>query len=298
MTLPNFMIIGAVKAGTTALHAYLRQHPQVFMPALKETNFFTTDGKPPDYRGPGDRTIVNRDVIWQLEDYKKLFQYADHPAVGEASPWYLCKPDAANRIYRLLPDVKLIAILRHPADRAFSHFSMRRRDGFEPCKTLLEAIKDEPRRIEQNWSSGMYFHMGLYGEQLQAYYDIFPSEQIKVFLYEDFVENGEEMLEDIYRFIGVNPDFRVNTNKPHNVSGTIANPVLRMLWTQTHSVRSIVRPVLPKMWRSRVAKFFTSQKMIRTQIPQTTRCQLVRQYRPDILKLQSLLDRDLTHWMA
>ena len=110
---PTFMIIGAARSGTTALYDLVRQHPQVFMSAIKEPNYFAFEGEPLDWEGPGKEFVNNSVARW--EDYCALFAPApDNTARGEASPLYLWSPDAAQRIKARLPDVRMIAVLRNP----------------------------------------------------------------------------------------------------------------------------------------------------------------------------------------
>ena len=117
-SLPSLIIIGAPRCGTTSLHAYLGQHPDVYMSPLKETNFFLFDQKKPAFAGP-DGESINRDSIYRLEDYRKQFvPRTTEKAAGEASPRYLGSTGTAARIHAFLPDVKLIAILRNPVKRA------------------------------------------------------------------------------------------------------------------------------------------------------------------------------------
>lgn len=133
MTLPNFLIIGAAKAGTTSLYHYLAQHPQIYMSPIKEPNFFALEERCVDFRGPGDHLYIKQFSVTELERYRSLFQGVTHEqAVGEASPLYLYSPVAPARSHRYVPEMKLIAILRHPVDRAYSAFLHLLRDEREP----------------------------------------------------------------------------------------------------------------------------------------------------------------------
>jgi hypothetical protein len=293
MALPSFIIIGASKSGTTSLYEYLRQHPQVFMSPIKETNFFTCDNKKPEFR-----TNVTRDIVYKFEDYKALFRNAKNKnAIGEVSPLYMFIPGAAGRIKKRIPDIKLIAILRNPVDRAFSHFSMHRRDGFEPYETLAEAIADEPRRAQDGWVVGQYLMIGYYGRQLQRYYNYFDRDQIRVYLYDDLVQDPVKLLKDIFQFIGVDENYLPDMSRKFNKSGVIKNSLLRFLWTKTHTLRLIIRPALSRNIRQSVAGFFNSRKLVKLHLPDETRSQLLDLYHEDILKLQELIQRDLSMWL-
>ena len=116
MTMPNFLIIGSQKAGTTALYHYLKQHPQIFLSKIKEPCFFAFEGEELDLRSPtGAPVYMNRTAVTTVESYRRLFDtVTDEKAVGEASPIYIICPKAAKRIYHYIPHVRLIAVLRNP----------------------------------------------------------------------------------------------------------------------------------------------------------------------------------------
>lgn len=153
MSEPNFLIIGAAKAGTTSLYHYLAQHPQVFLSANKEPHFFALENNPPDYKGPGDEQGV-RSRITDWQSYLALFSKAtgQHRAIGEASTLYLYHPDAPSNIHRHLPDMKMIALLRNPVDAAYSAFGHMYREGREPCNDFMQALKEEDHRVAENWA--------------------------------------------------------------------------------------------------------------------------------------------------
>src|SRR5690348_14380249 len=117
MALPDFFVAGAPKAGSTALHAALTRHPSLFMSSVKEPKFFLTDGPPPDKGGPGDARTY-REHVWRRTDYEALFAPGTAGQLrGESTPFYLYDRPAQARIKALLPDAKLIAILRDPSGR-------------------------------------------------------------------------------------------------------------------------------------------------------------------------------------
>ena len=150
--MPNFIVIGASKAGTTSLYEYLKQHPQIYMSPMKELRFFAIEGEKVDFCGPWDRIEIERYSIKTLEDYKNQFQgVTDEIAIGEASPWYLYSEKAPKSIKSYIPDAKLIAILRDPVDRAYSHFSMHVMNGREPLADFTQALQEEEERILNNY---------------------------------------------------------------------------------------------------------------------------------------------------
>jgi hypothetical protein len=194
MPLPNFLIIGAPKAGTTALYEYLQQHPAVFMSHPKEPHFFTYQ---PDHWPAW--------AIRHRADYEHLFASAgDAQAIGEASTWYLYSRHAAQAIRQAIPQVKLIALLRQPVDRAYASYGFRQQCGWEDLATFEQAIQHEPQRIAQGmpWDYH-YLQAGFYSQQLQRYFDHFDRGQIRVVLQEDLKTDASGVVRSLFRFLEI-----------------------------------------------------------------------------------------------
>ncbi|MFD2351867.1 sulfotransferase family protein [Nonomuraea ferruginea] len=189
MPLPDFLVIGAPKAGTTALHAALREHPGLYLPPVKEPKFFLTDGPPPDRGGPGDQQTY-REHVWRRADYEALFAAAPPGAArGEATPFYLYDLDAQRRIHAAIPHARLIAILRDPVERAHSNWTHLWSAGLEPIGDVVRACAAEERRVADGWAHFWhYVRLGRYGEQLAHLFTLFPREQVLVFRYRDLVD--------------------------------------------------------------------------------------------------------------
>lgn len=294
--LPTFVIIGAAKSGTTSLHHYLDQHPEVFMSPVKETNFFTFCDGIPQFQGPWAK-LLRQTSITDPDGYRRLFAAgAGYRARGEASPRYLMFPGTAERMHRHVPDAKLIAILRQPADAAFSAFMMRLRDGHEPRDDFRQAIEDERRGERSNWSFGNYRSRFFYYRQLSPYYAVFPREQIRVYLFEDLQATPTALFRDLFGFIGVATDFNPDTSVRLNRSGVIRNPVLRGMWNRSSGVRARVRPLLPHRLRRRAYQAVV-RDLEKPRYDPALRSELSNVYREDILQLQDLIQRDLTAWL-
>ena len=179
MTLPNFLIIGAPKSGTTSLYRYLNQHPQIYMSRLKEPHFFLYDRNCVPNCTDRVGLLRQREMVKRLSDYEKLFQGCGNAiSIGESSIRYLYSQDACENIYRRIPKVKLIALLRNPVERAFSNFLRDKKRGTEPCHDFQSALADGKRRLEQGWFSGLHQHLGYYFHHLSKYYKIFEREQV------------------------------------------------------------------------------------------------------------------------
>ncbi|MEV0231759.1 sulfotransferase [Nonomuraea sp. NPDC050786] len=204
MPLPHFLVIGAPKAGTTALHAALQAHPALHLSQVKEPKFFLTDGPPPARGGPGDAQTY-REHVWRRADYEALFAGAPRGALlGEATPFYLYDLAAQRRIHALIPRVRLIAILRDPVERAHSNWTHLWSAGLEPIGDLVRACAAEPRRVAAGWAHFWHYTgLGRYGEQLARLLTLFPRDQVLVFRYRDLLDTPVQALDLICGFLGV-----------------------------------------------------------------------------------------------
>ena len=207
MPLPDFLIIGAPKAGTTALHAALATHPGLYMSPVKEPKFFLTDGPPPSRGGgPGDIQTW-REHVWRREDYEALFAGAAAGQLrAESTPFYLYDGAAQRRIRDLIPDVRMIAMLRDPVERAHSNWAHLWSAGLDPIGDFVTACADEDRRVAAGWAQFWHYtRLGRYGEQLEHLYQVFPAEQVLVLRYRDLVDAPAATLDRICTFLGVEP---------------------------------------------------------------------------------------------
>ncbi|WP_214414031.1 sulfotransferase family protein [Sphaerisporangium fuscum] len=204
MALPDFLVIGAPKAGTTALHAALARHPGLYMSRVKEPKFFLTDGPPPARGGPGDAQTY-KEHIWRRPDYEALFDRAPAGALkGESTPFYLYDRQAQRRIRALVPDARLIVILRDPVERAHSNWTHLWSAGLEPVGDVVRACAEEERRIAAGWSAFWhYVSLGRYGEQLEHLFTLFPRENVLFFRYRELVDAPVRTLDRICAFLGV-----------------------------------------------------------------------------------------------
>ena len=213
MTLPNFLVIGAAKCGTASLHHYLSQHPEIYVTPGMLGCFFAFEGQTPAHKGPADWEL-DRWAVTDLGAYEAHFDGVDgEKAIGEVCAAYICQPAAAERIRSHLADVKLVAILRDPVDRAYSNYMHKVRDGEEPLKSFAEAIEAEPRRIRDGWRyTWHYTTRSMYFDQLRPYYRLFAKEQIRVLFYDDLCSRPQTLFRDLFGFLGVNPDFQPDTS--------------------------------------------------------------------------------------
>lgn len=299
MTMPNFLVIGAAKAGTTSLYRYLKQHPQIFMSPHKEPRFFALEGQSLDFKGPGDMTRFN--FCTDITAYQSLFErVTNEQAIGEVSPWYLYVPQSVERIKHHIPNAKLIAILRDPVDRAYSNYLHALREELEPLDDFESAMEAEAERIEQNWSYRWHYKQkGFYYPQIKRYLDVFDKEQLRVYLFEDFKSDPSGVLRDIFDFLGVDEGFTVDTSEKFNVAGLPKNKFLDGILTRRNFFTPVISKIIPS--RQVRASFKSALKSYNTQpkaeLSRSVRLRYIKEYREDILKLQDLLQRDLSEWM-
>ena len=298
MTMPNFLIIGAAKAGTTSLYHYLKQHPQIYMSPIKEPKFFAFEGEKLEFRGPNDREI-NRRAITNIDTYRTLFKKASNEsAIGEASNLYLYNLKAPGRIRHYVPRVRLVAILRNPVDRAYSNFLYMHRRQLEPLPDFIQVLREEETRIHNNWSPIWHYKQrGFYYIQLQRYFDLFDPIQIKVCLYEDLNTNPINLIQSICQFLGVDETFTPNVSTKHNISGLPRIKFLHYFSRKSKPIKSIVKQFLPVNLRDRISTYLRDMYSVKPPLPWEVRQQLIKEYREDILKLQELIQRDLSGWL-
>jgi hypothetical protein len=298
MVMPNFLLIGAAKAGTSSIYKYLKQHPQVYMSPVKEPGFFAFEGETLSFQGPGASKRINKWSVTDLDSYQALYKdVRDEKAIGEASPIYFYFPKSVERIKHYLPNIKLIAMLRDPVERAFSHYMWAVRDGAESLD-FEGAIEAEAQRLKENWGPRWrYSSTSFYSAQLKLYFEEFNREQIQVYLYEDFKADSMAVMQDIFRFLEIDDTFTPDLSKKHNVSVIPRNKALHQFLSQANPIKSLFKPLLPLEMRQRLQANLKQQNLFKPQLSPEVRKKLVALYRDDILQLQELLPRDLSTWL-
>jgi hypothetical protein len=287
MTLPNFMIIGVAKAGTTSLYRYLDQHPQVFMCSEKGTNFFGyEDARAWKWADEGQAPSLQHFQARTFQEYEAAFAgVSDEIAIGEASPQYFRCPTAAQRIHECIPNVKLVASLRNPADRAFSGFLMRTRRGVA-VKSMYEELTPEASHVRE----------GLYYKRLKRYFDIFPREQIKILIFEEFRKNSANSVVELFDFLGVDTKYVPDTSTRHNPAAVPKNRLLNRLFYHPAMIRA-AKWMLPEGLQQVAMQVRDKNLKSPPKFPADLRAKLLDFYRTDILQLETLLDRDLSIWL-
>ncbi len=311
--LPNFFVVGAVKAGTTALHLFLDQHPQVYMSPVKETNFFSqADMKAEhfnrDYRhdvrfnleeylsGPMDRKIHIANIE-RWEDYRRLFRdAAGQRAIGEASNSYLLCPSSAAAIAARFPEARILMMLRNPVERVWSQYMMNLRLGKTLRQDLIGEFEADSSLAVQGWGvSHNYCELGMYAGQLQRFYDHFPREQVHVLLYDDYRVDPAGTLRAIFSFLGVDPDAPLDLDQRPNEAALPRFKRLNYLLFQSGLVNA-VKQWVPESWKGAAKQAMFSNKDMPAMSEQERRY-MIGVYREDVERLGQLLGRDLSDWL-
>jgi hypothetical protein len=300
---PNFLIIGGAKAGTSALWYYLRQHPQVYVVPRKHTRFFAYDVEYPHFRGPAPKDPGTPYSIVNMEDYRALFDgVTTETAIGEISWTYLYRPEAPERIKEFAPGIKLIAILRHPTDRAYSHYRQNVKAGRERIPDFLRALGEEEARVRDCWWPEFhYVQVGLYSAQLERYLELFDRDQLRVYLHEDFDRDPSGFLRDVLQFLGVDRTFTPEAFTRYNSAATPRNRTLHALLQTMRASRPTVERFVPDGQLRRMVRIGSDLHKRNLAPPRLSpgvrKSVTDRYFREDILKTQDLLQRDLSSWL-
>jgi len=292
VTLPDFIVVGAAKAGTTALYWYLADHPQVFMSRVKETNYFAYGLDEGGHLLYGDPEL-HHFPIRTIDAYERSFEGAgDARAVGEASPIYLECPQSAGRIRDTIPDARIICGLRDPVDRAYSDYLMYLRSRgrrLDPARELTPSAAWA--RPDSHW-----MQISMYHEALRRYFDVFPRERIFVFLFDDLKADQAGLIRDLYRFLGADDGFVPDFGTPHNVGGMPASMLLERVLTND-PLRRAVDPWIPKRAADWARRTRTRNLRRAPRLPNELANELRERFRDDISNTAELIGRDLSLWL-
>lgn len=288
MRKPDFFIVGAPKCGTTAMQDYLRQHPDIFMPKIKEIHYFGSDLH---HEGPGT-----------LEEYLSLFKrVTEEKRVGETSVLYLYSGLAAKEIKDFEPRAQIIIMLRNPVDKIHSNHSYALHRGNEKIADLGAALDDEEnRRNNSHLRRGPLYRDYLgYTEQIKRYVDVFGWDNVHVVIYDDFKRDVSGTYRGVLEFLGVSldfePEFRVVNSNKRPRSRALQDFILK----PPHSVRALGKSALPLTLRHRIIgklNNLNARHEPRQPMVPELRKRLQSEFAPEVERLSDLLERDLTHW--
>lgn len=301
MRKPDFIVIGAMRAGTTALAAALNKHPDIAISEPKEPNFFATLHGALEYAGPGDQWFAGQNSS-DWESYLSLFDEGA-PLVGEASAMYLALPETAADVSRMLPGVKIVVVLRDPAARARSAHSYLRSKGREPLASFLDGLEAEPTRKDEGFGPMWWYREASdYEAGLRAYFDEFGRDAVLVITNEELKSDPERTVSEVLAFLGARDDLAVAnflTSQAVNSGGEPRSALLTRALYPPDGIRAAVRRVAPGFLRRAVGKAraasTTGAPPPKAPLPESA----AQHFRESALRTQALIDRDLsTVWSS
>lgn len=301
MKLPNFFLVGAAKSGTTAVHVYLYQHPEIHLSFLKEPKYLSLTANKFPHTGPGDKK-VDDGIVKSIDEYMNLFKDAkNEKVIGESSADYLYFHNTViPQIKTLNPNAKILIMLRNPVERAYSSYRHMIMDDREKL-SFESALKREEERMRENYEFiWFYKDVGFYYKQVNHYIDSFGRENVKICLYDDFVLDSMAVMKEIFRFLGVDEGFSPNIAVRYNVGPIVRSESFeKFLVKYDHPIKKVLRPLLLNTIGRKYTEALVNYFMFRNtfNIKPRTRKRLIGLYKKDILKLEGLIDRDLSGWL-
>ena len=290
--LPTFVVIGAMRAGTTSLYAHFREHPEIFVSPEKETDYFSLGDlrkdEPPRERPRRASTLSAYQESFRGSSWAK--------ARGEASPSYLFHGlRSAPRMSAIIPEAKLICVLRDPIDRAYSHFGLNRKFGLEPLADFESAIAAEREPERAGMQRFAYLGASRYHEDLRAFASRFPPAQLRVLRFEEFRRDPAATMRQLYDFIGVDPGFVPDVAVRHNRSGEHRASLLRQALRRMPRLRrAVLRRLSPRLG-SRFADLVLHPQ---PPLAREVRRRLLEGFSDEVRGLERLLGWDLSAWRA
>jgi hypothetical protein len=276
----SVFLVGAPKCGTTTLVRYLDEQPKICFSSPKEANYFSGE----EIKRQG--LYYAEPVVNNLEDYCALFKEADDILYGDGSVSYLYYPNVAKKIYAYNPSAKIIAIVRNPIDRAFSHYLMDKRLGY--VRKAFDEIFRNPSEYKNHYQQ--YFSLGLYAEQLARYIEVFGRDNVKVYSSHELRDSPENVLKDVCVFLGLSDDVYMPTTRAHNEYKAPNNWLIAKLY-KMYSMRALMRRLLPPRLQSLLKNLLFS-KSGKPQLEPAFRRELQEFYRNDVERLSLMLGKD------
>ena len=298
MRKPDFFIVGAPRCGTTALHSYLADHPQIFLDRNhKEINYFGSDL----HQAPRARRYTQ-------EEYLRIFAHAPRGAkIGEGSVSYFSSQKAAAEIREFNPDAKIIIMLRNPADMMYSLHGLAVYLGQENLTDFETALNaEEERKLGRNLPDRFYIREWLYyrdvaryAEHVSRYFDVFGRENVRVIIFEDFVKDTASVYAGALRFLDVDPEFQISFRPVNEQPAPRSRLFQRFLNKQPAILRTLTIALLGeslflRSWTT--VRRWNTVRRPRPPLDPNLRAQLTAELRPEVERLGELLGRDLTFW--
>lgn len=288
---PNFVLIGAAKAGTTSLHRWLGQHPDVFVPRQKELHYFAAPWLRENCSGPGDaRTLQDIPPDWDA--YLAHYAAADgRRAVGDMSPSYFAWWPSRDAIRQRLGRPNIVLLLRDPVEKAYSQYMHLVRDGRETL-SFADALAAEPERTARGFGAlWRYVASVRYAEPTERFIEAFGADRVRVLFFEELVRDPAGTLRDILGFLGVDPDVPIDTSEVRNRSGAPKSRALAAMLNNP-ALRRAARSLLPGGLVARLGRRATAMNTgAKPALDERSRAQIRERVKDDVVRLTSLLGR-------
>jgi len=305
LRMPDFLVVGAARSGTTTVCSLLVRHPRIFLPSKKEPMFFSVYGQGWSYidvRTGREATYA----VSELDDYLRLFQPAGYDQlVGEASTWYLCLYQTTiGNIKKIYSEksraLRIIILLRNPVERAWSHYWLNRRNGVEHLvfKEAIEPVTVRQRQEKRYVPGFNYIGFGKYYLQVKAYQEAF--DRVKILLFDDLIKDLPKEMGKIFEFLELEPVDISSKAKRLNVAGPPKNEFYRLfqkLIYQPDAIKSLFKNLVPRRLRTSWKNSLSEVLLRHEPMSEELRKKLTEAYREDVLALGGLIGRDLSHWL-
>lgn len=290
----DFFVIGVARGGTTSLYNYLQQHPEVFLPNVKECNYFSkVESQDKEvYLNPEPGKEYHMKIIQSEAVYNQLFLEARaNQKKGEVSPSYMWDTSTAKRIYDYNKEAKIIVTLRNPIERAYSHYLMHYHTGYDKCETFEASLNSESNSI---WGGGnMYLEMGLYYSQLKAYFDLFNRNQIKVIVTEEWTRNSTQSMDEIFNFLEVSSFNGDLSKEAFNAAKQVKNKGLLDV-LRSEKIKKSLSKILPEKTREKIKEQLFYKEASKQEIDPQTYSRLKGYFQEDIKLTEELLGIELS----
>lgn len=299
---PDFFVVGAPKAGTTAVYQWLRSHQDVFLPCIKEPGYFAYANVSATPRnGPFDPEYV-RQITVDNRSYADLYSMAGARMTGDVSPVYLLDENAAGRIAAARPDARIIIVLRDPVERAFSQFMHHVRDSLDACETFDEALENEGPRLRDGWSWGHgYATHGHYASQIERYLAVFPKEQILFLEYQSLQNDPNACWQRIITHLGIAQERLARNDRVNTTTGLAtvpSRPGLARRLRHPGGLQRLLKKLMSARLRAGLRRVLEGRQRPVPVLSAQTRRSLAARYQGERPRIEALTGLSLSHWAA
>ena len=291
--IPNFLIVGAPKCGTTAMWRYLNQHPQIHLSQRKDLHFFGSDLQ-----------FVKRNRF-SKEEYLAHFEHQNQIAIGEASVWYLYSTKAAQEIFDYNPNMKIIIMLRDPVHMTYAHYTQMKFNGLgdEDLLTFEEALEAESDRKQGKnipkhcplVCTLFYREIAKLGSQVQRYLDVFPKEQVLCLFQEDMKHQMPDVYKETLDFLEVDNQFVPDFSKVNAHKEVRFELIRKVIGKTPRRIKNKI-PQKPRLILSKAIRKYNSKHVERKQLLPETEIILRQELDDEIQMLATICNRNLDHW--